>query len=327
MRRSVLGSLAAIGALLWMAPLASADDLGFSELDRRLTRLAPNRGDGVRQVAYMSDVAGHEEVLPSEGGPMPGSAYEPGDGCYDGYCYASDCGCQQYAAPSYPQKGMFYTEAQLMFLRAHVLEESLGKLSEKYEFTPRFIAGYETASGVGARARYWTYGRTTPNLDDPDDALRLEFDVIDAEGTARFRGERADLLVAGGFRWVNADIEVEDDAVNADMPGITVACDGRARICGGCRSQWSGVAGGRWSILGADWEGDQDALIEPTFDDNIVVTELYGGFEYLCRHGHYDLYARIVFETQNWRSDALGESADTDSLGFVGPGVHVGATF
>ena len=152
-------------------------------------------------------------------------------------------------------------------------------------------------------------------------------EVIDLEGTSRLRSERAALVLACGFRWVNADIEVDDESVSSDMPGITVAADVRTRLCGGYRPRWSGVAGARFSILGADWEGDDGGLIEPTRDDNLVVTELYGGFEYLCQFRNSDLFARLVMETQNWRSDALGESADTDSLGFFGPGIHVGTTF
>jgi hypothetical protein len=281
-----------------------------------------------------------EEPLPSGEMLMPGYAptaeqvYEPmagyGDDCYcsDDYCCQPHAVCcQPNTGCAEPSTGMFYTEAQLMFLRAHVLEESLGKLSETYEFTPRFIAGYEAASGLGARARYWTYGRTTANLDDEDDALRLDFDVIDVEGTSRFRTERADLVLAAGFRWLSADTELDDESVSSDGPGLTVAADVRTLLCQRCRSQWSGIAGARWSILGADWEGDDDGFIEPTRDDNIVVQELYGGFEYLCCYRKCNLYARAVFEVQNWRSDALGESADTDSIGFVGPGIHVGATY
>jgi hypothetical protein len=333
--------------LAWITSLAAAEDFGTPDMKRRFSgwpQESPPARD-LRQVAFLSDMEAGEEELPSEAMPMMGGGYESmgggdgyccGNGCAcGGGCCGGGCGCcqshayccQPHVDCCQPRSGMCYGEAQLMFLRAHVLEESLGKLSEKYEFTPRFIVGYESACGLGVRGRYWTYGRTTPNLDDDDDDLRLEFDVIDVEGTGRLSGERADLLVACGFRWVDTDIEVDDDAVGSDMPGITVAADARAWICRTCNSQWSAVAGARWSILGADWEGDDDAFIEPTFDDNVVVTELYGGFEYLCHLCYYDLFARFVFETQNWRSDALGESADTDSLGFIGPGVHVGATF
>jgi hypothetical protein len=110
------------------------------------------------------------------------------------------------------------------------------------------------------------------------------------------------------------------------MPGLTFAGDVRTAICGNCRSQWSGVCGARWSLLGGDWEGD-NVLVQETFDDNVTVQELYGGVEYLCHHQHCDVYARIVFEVQNWHSDTIGENSPTDSLGFVGPAIHGGISY
>ena len=339
MRTDATRTLFAIGTLLCTTSMAAANDVGYSNLERSLPGRPQGQSEvpGVRQVDYLSEVDAYQE-LPSDAAAMPQQAHEmyhhghqPMEWCTDGGCGGCPHCCQpdggyQPDASYQPKKGMFYSEAQLMFLRAHVLEESLGKLSEKYEFTPRFILGYESPSGWGARARYWTYGRTTQILND-DDSLRLDFDVIDVEGTTRFSTDRADLLLACGFRWVNADIEVDDESVSASMPGLTVAADVRTRICGGCRSQWSGIAGARWSILGCDWEGDDDALIEPTSDDNVLVQELYGGVEYVCHYRKCDLYARLVFEVQNWHSDALAQSGGTDSIGFVGPGVHAGATY
>jgi hypothetical protein len=111
------------------------------------------------------------------------------------------------------------------------------------------------------------------------------------------------------------------------MPGITFAVDGRHAICRGCNWHFAGVAGARWSMLGGDWEGDDDALIEPTRDDNVVVHEIYGGVEFLRSCGSCDFYTRAVFEVQNWHSDALGDSSDADSISFVGPGVHAGVDF
>jgi hypothetical protein len=238
---------------------------------------------------------------------------------------------------------MWYAETQIMFLRAHVSEEAIGKLSETYEISPRFIMGYETCSGIGARARYWSYNETTENRDLPNADLELDWNVYDVEGTARFRTDRADLVVACGFRWTDASLEINEASISSDMPGITLAADARAWICQSCKSQWSAVAGARWSILGADWEGETNttgngpAAVEWR-DDNIVVQELYGGFEYLRYYGHCNVFARIVLEAQNWRSDTLGSNnigfggqQQTDyslkSLGFFGPGIHVGATY
>jgi hypothetical protein len=294
-------------------------------------------------VAYQPEVIATDEELPSGygdpftsesyGGPADSPCCESYDdaGCCDGgCCNPAGCNCGEHCCCGNcgnQRAGMYYSEVQLMFMRAHVLEESLGKLSERYEFSPRFIVGYEAPSGLGVRARYWNYGRTTPNLADDDDALRLEFDIVDVEGTSRFRTSHTDLIIAGGFRWADMEAEVDDETVDSQMPGITLAADLRSTLCRKCRSEWAGVCGVRWTLLGGDWEGDDDAFIEPNRDDNMNVQELYGGFEYLCHCRGCDVYARVVFEVQNWHSDALGDTSATDSIGFVGPGMHAGMTF
>jgi hypothetical protein len=111
------------------------------------------------------------------------------------------------------------------------------------------------------------------------------------------------------------------------MPGLTFAADLRGTICKRCRTGWAGVCGARWSLLGGDWEGDDNDLIEETSDDNVVVQEIYGGVEFLWRHCTCDTYVRAVFEMQNWHSDAMDEESDIDSIGFCGPALHAGFTF
>ena len=114
----------------------------------------------------------------------------------------------------------------MLFLRTHLMEDTVGKLSETYEFTPRFILGYETAEGVGARARYFTYGRQTRASTLPDD-IRFEFDVFDVEATAKFQSCRNELVLAGGFRFASWDAAWDGEEVGIDAPGITVAADFR----------------------------------------------------------------------------------------------------
>lgn len=271
-----------------------------------------------------------------DGGCYDGGCYDGGcydGGCYDsGYCYGG--GCQRSCCPCGNQhcrgncgcKGMFYSEVQLMAIRPHVLEDTIGKLEEKYEFSPRFIMGYEAPSGLGVRGRYWTYDRTTETLDE-NNALSLDFEVVDFEGTSRFRTSHADLIIAGGFRWAGLEAEVDGGESESDMIGITLAADLRSVMCRSCRSEWAGVCGARWSLLGGDWESDGDALIVDNRDDNINVQEIYGGFEYVCCCRGCSLYTRVVFEVQNWHSDALGDDTATDSIGFIGPGLHAGVTF
>jgi hypothetical protein len=253
--------------------------------------------------------------------------------CCDQSC-ASDCsacgceGCCGDCANYDMNAGMYYAEIQNIFMRAHFSSQVGGKLSEKYEWSPRIVLGYESPNGLGSRLRWWSYSRTNRTVDDSE-AYHLDLSVFDAEGTARFSTRRADLVIAGGLRYANFEIEEEDVAreIAADLPGLTFAADGRMAICCVNRSQWSAVCGARWSLLGGDWEGESNDLVDVVYDDNVTTQEIYGGVEYLCHDCNYDLFARLVFEMQNWRSDALGETSATDSIGFIGPAIHCGAAF
>ncbi len=259
--------------------------------------------------------------------------YDTPDACSScGSSEQTSCGCNESNLPSLCdicdiERRLLYGEVQIMWLRTHLMEDALGKLSEQYKFSPRVVVGYEDPCGIGARLRYWHYDHTTETLDN-NDFLNFRFDVVDAEVTSRFAVRKTDLVVSGGFRWADIEASLNDEAVSTGMPGLTFAADLRTQICGGCSSQWAGVAGGRWSTLGGDWEGSSSSIIEPVRDDNMVVQELYAGVEYTCctQKGH-NIYARLTFEIQNWHSDAAAQLAGTDSIGFVGPGVHVGASY
>jgi hypothetical protein len=247
----------------------------------------------------------------------------------DGWSGNECCGCEDCCNDD--SCGANFVEIDNMFMRAHVNDDVVGKLREKYEYTPRIVLGYEGAGGVGARIRYWAYTHTTSAVDAPPNnrSLRFNFDVVDFEGTSRFSSKRADLVIAAGFRWANLEANQDlSNKVYGNMPGITFAADGRAALSNACDPRWFAVCGARWSMLGGDWKGDQsNSFIEATRDDNINVNELYGGFEYVRHGSNVDTFARIVFEMQNWRSDALANNSDTDSFSFVGPGIQVGGSF
>ncbi len=364
MKTSFLRTLVALGALATLSPFATADQRGFGNLLGQWSNQQSNQQSSfdADQASYASDGAS-DQVLPAyseqfagNGGYGPesyamyggvnacscescqggydGSYGSCDGGCYDGSCYSGDCysgNCDSNYCGNCNQgcgnAAMCYFEIQNIFLRPHVSSDVAGKLRENYEYSPRFILGYETPSGLGARGRYWTYSHTTSTVGGSN-SLGLDFDVIDVEGTARFSSQRADLLVSGGVRWAHIVVEEDnEDAVGTEMPGITFAADGRLRLCGTCSSQWSAVAGARWSLLGGDWKGDSNNVIEPTFDDNVNVQEIYGGVEYLRHLGSCDVYARAVFEVQNWHSDALGATTSTDSLGFIGPSIQAGVSY
>ena len=88
------------------------------------------------------------------------------------------------------------------------------------------------------------------------------------------------------------------------------------------------VYGGRLSLLGGDWGSDgNDFITERHRDDNVVVHELYAGIEAARCFRSCNVHARLAFEMQNWDSDVLSEAADIGTIGFVGPGIQIGAEF
>jgi hypothetical protein len=226
------------------------------------------------------------------------------------------------------QRSQFYAEVELNFLRAHIMENFAGKLSEKYELSPRVILGFDGVSPVDGRARYWHYGRDTSLLGGG--GIRLELDVLDLEATRGFVAGKAEILVAAGFRAAKIDLTDDDgDEAGSDLLGSTLATDLETPVCCYQEGQFFGVCGARVSLLGGDWgqNGSSDFIPNQLQDDNVVVQELYAGFGYGCCYRDMDLYSRLTFEVQNWHSDVLSQFAGGDSLGFLGPGIEFGAEF
>jgi len=221
-----------------------------------------------------------------------------------------------------------YGEVEINFLRAHVMENTFGKLSEKYEFSPRFIIGFTDVGNFSGRVRYWVYGRGTNDLDDG--GVHIDFDVFDLEATHRFVGKKSELELAAGLRLAGIEInDSEGDASGADLAGITAAADGWTPLITCSQGCFGWTYGGRLSILAGDWGGDADSdfISSRVRDDNVVVHELYAGigFSKCCRN--LNLNARLAFEMQNWHSDVLSAEGFGNSLGFIGPGVEIGAQF
>ncbi len=227
-----------------------------------------------------------------------------------------------------PLSGHCFADVQLNFLRLHLMEGSVGKLGERYELSPRFTLGYDGGDGIGGRVRYWLYDRQTPILGGG--GLRVEMNVIDLEATHRFQVGRSDLITAAGFRWAGIDlVDADGDGVGTNLAGLTAAADGHTPIGNYQGGQLAGVYGARWCILGGDWAGSSHNDLVPGSlqDDNVVVESVYVGLQYATCLRNCNLVGRLAFEMQNWHSDVLSQNAGADSLGFFGPGVHVGATF
>lgn len=351
------GLLLLAGLTLCPAVPAWADEVRIADLGESLATLPAKRAataasakSKLEVTPVRFDAAEYDSMYDDD------SDYECGDDvdCSDevdcseevDYCLDTNCAAEVDESESYDcgtpavccgetggcdcdcERGRIYGEVQAMWLRAHMNEDVVGKLSEFYDFTPRFIVGYEDAYGVGGRGRYWQYGEDLNTLSG--DQIRFEFGVFDVEGSKRLDLRSAELTISGGARF--ADLELTDDdgdTVDNSMLGLTVAADLRAVVSRTCRSECAFVGGARWSILGGNWEGDggNDFTGGEVRDDNLTVQEIYGGFEWGCQTEVGDVFARLVWEMQNWHSDVLAQNSGTDTIGFVGPGVHFGMSY
>jgi hypothetical protein len=286
---------------------------------------------------------------PMFGDPLPGESLSfeswPGGEMIGGVAACPHCGgfhgaaaCdpmldsgQGFAMPTRQQAASFcqvYAGVELNFLRLHLMENAVGKLSEKYEFSPRFVIGFEGSQTLDGRVRYWIYDRATNILGGG--GVRAEFNVLDAEATQRFQAGRSDVVIAAGLRLANIDLVDDDgDAVGNNLLGMTLAADAHTPLCVFEGHRISFVYGGRLSILGGDWGGDpaSDFIPAPQQDDNVMAEEIYAGVQFAASYREADVFARLAFEIQNWHSDALAQNAGSDSIGFIGPGIHVGAAF
>ena len=219
-------------------------------------------------------------------------------------------------------------DVEFMFYRAHINDQVVGKLSETYEFTPRFILNFRNIVNLDGRLRYWHYARDTNVLGGGD--VRFEFDVLDIEAVHYFEGRRSQVALSGGLRLAN--VQLTDPAgarSDSYLLGLTMAADGLTRVLCIPGGYCGWVYGGRISILGGDWGGDDGSVFvnRRIYDDNVLVTELYAGIEVARKCGGCTVRGRALYEMQNWRSDVLAQNAGIESISFIGPAAQIGVDF
>ena len=249
---------------------------------------------------------------------------------HNGMGYGNNPGCGQpcnECQPN-PNRARLSADFELSLLRPQINENAIGKLSEEYQVSPRVILAFQGVGNLDGRVRFWHYDRNTDLLGSDDD-VEIRFDVLDIEALHRFAGCRSQLIVAAGVRLAGIHLrDSEDDKSNADLIGAMLAADGLTPLVDFPRGHFGWVYGGRLSILGGDWRGDDSDFVDGQVrNDNLLVHELYGGVELACRVRAIDLHARLLFEMQNWKSDVLAEGADIESIGIFGPGLQLGADF
>jgi hypothetical protein len=263
--------------------------------------------------------------------PYPGQMMGPGPqfgGYQNAYGSGQQAGCGPSGNAADSQRAHFSGDVEFMFLRPRINEEAVGKLSETYQFSPRFVLEARNGGNLDGRVRYWHYGRDTETLDG--DEIRLEFDVLDIEAVHRLEGRRSQVALAAGIRLAHLQLtDDSDEKSGSDLIGLTMAADGLTQLACFSGGYCGWVYGGRFSILGGDWGGDDNSVFidHQIRDDNVLVSELYAGMEVARRCRNVNVGGRVVFELQNWRSDALSDDAEIESIGFLGPALQIGAEF
>lgn len=261
--------------------------------------------------------------------PMMGMQPCPNCGRFQGGPgFAPNAGYGPSCDQCQPKRSRFTADVELNLLRPQFSEDVVGKLSEEYQFSPRIILAGRGLGNFDGRVRYWHFGRETDVLGGDD--VRIKFDVLDIEATHEFAGRRSQLTLGGGVRLAGIHLtDINDEEAGSDFFGLTLAGDGLTPLGRFPGGHFGLVYGGRLSILAGNWGGDDNSLFvdEQERNDNVLVHELYAGVELARRFRNLDVHARLAFEMQNWHSDVLAEGADIESIGFLGPGFHIGADF
>ena len=323
-------------------------------------RRTPAPANAVQQVQYVDNDDGSVQLLPDEGtavdpSGMASGSLMPLDGMPQGGefpAYAEPIGpppmvgpmCQPNMPMQYPPGMMGYptgacdvppgrarlsADVELMLLRPQIAETATGKLSEDYQFSPRVILALQGAGNFDGRLRYWHYDRSSDVLGTDND-IRLKFDVLDIEALHHFAARKSELTLSAGLRLAGLHLtDTADSKCSTNLIGLTMAADGMTPLGEFPGGHFGLVYGGRLSILGGNWGGDDTSQFvnQQIRNDNVLVHELYGGVELARRCGVFDVRARLLFEMQNWHSDVLAQNAGLQSIGLFGPGLQLGADF
>jgi hypothetical protein len=284
-------------------------------------------GPTMPPMTVLGDASSLHGTIGNEELPSEWDFVEPCPQC-DGYHVTPECNLEfgghlgPWGQEKSPRSRLFM-DVEFNFFRTHIVDNPLGKLSEKYEFSPRVSLGFRDTGNLDGRARYWSYDHDTRTLSGS--TINVQFDVLDLEGIHLFLGRRSELQLASGLRLASIDLSEGGTTAGADLLGITVAADGRTCLCEFQDGLFTWVYGGRLSVLGGDWGGEagNPFVTGRTQDDNVIVHELHAGIDYAICHGDFDLHTRLGFEMQNWHSDALAQT----SIGIIGPNFLFGAEF
>ncbi len=218
----------------------------------------------------------------------------------------------EYDGPAFASG--FYSGTEISLVKPHHTEGQF----RAYGYDPAYLGflGYQTATGLGFRARWWHYGENSsnPGISRYD---RLRMSYVDLEATQAFRLGMLSGRLSGGLRLLR--YKETSGTTELKVPsayGLVVGAEASRPLAGGFRLFGEGrhaiLFDGRWndgSYLGR----------------NITLTtsELKGGIEYAHAIGDSGLsvYARAAATAQYW--DGMSDG-DTESVGLWGAAFTIG---
>ena len=218
---------------------------------------------------------------------------------------------EAYDGPAFPSG--FYGGAEISLVKPYHTE---GQLTG-YGYDPAYLgfAGYQTASGLGFRARWWHYGENSNDPASRYDKLRMSF--IDLEVTQAYRLGMLSGRLSGGLRVLQ--YKETDGAIILKVPsayGLVVGAEVSRPVIGGLRI----FGEGRYAIL---FDGKWNNEGTPSKNITLTTTEMKAGLEYAHQLGGTGLsvYARAAATAQYWHGMS---DADTESTSLWGAAFTVG---
>jgi hypothetical protein len=234
--------------------------------------------------------------------------------------------------------GLFFA-AEASFLRPYLSGANSsatatgGKwVDPTYGTAARLKLGYESDSGLGVRAQYFS-------LDHGIDlasrfgggSLGLKLDVVDAEVTFRSRLRQWDLGVSGGVRYgylgyTGDGVVIAPGQLTFEGIGATASIDGRRKLGNTGLSLFGNVRGS--FLLGELHNGQPTAgLSYGSVEDEIMhVIENQLGVAWIAvSDGGVQLEVRAAWETQFWLNDTLADDnyGIGTNLALSGPSVAI----
>lgn len=209
---------------------------------------------------------------------------------------------------------------ELAYLRPYATGNLLfhPDLAVNFNPTMRYWIGWQSAEGLGVRVRYWQFDHQAQN---GPDAITLEFRTLDAEVTQIVDFLRWDLLISGGMRYAESDLNntlLEDPGF--DGVGLTFGLQAARDLnqTGSLRL----AASGRWSSV---FGNTKKLGSTPVNDDLMNIVELTFGPQYrrLLGNGAF-LTIGCGLEAQYWSNGYHGDT--TDDVGFAGFSSSVAVT-